>query len=112
MREKRKSIPTEAVTRSIVELAEETGNVYKSVMIISKRANQITAQRREQLRAELDQFSRQPDTLEEVYQDEEQIEISRRFERLPKSTIVATEEFLNEKLYYKTASEKGGSERK
>lgn len=106
MKENRRknSIPTDAITRSVVELAADTGNIYESVMVITKRANQISGQRREQLKAELEQFSRIPDTLEEVYQDQEQIEVSRRFETLPKSTIVATEEFLNGKLYYRHAA--------
>lgn len=100
----KKSIPNEAITRSVVELAKQTGNVYESVMIISKRSNQISAARREELRGKLEEFNKTTDTLQEVYENEEQIELSRYYEMLPKSTIVATEEFLSGDLYYHHSS--------
>ncbi len=108
---KNRRIPTDAITRSVLELAKETGNVYESVMIIAKRSNQISAVRREQLKERLEEFSKVADTLEEVYQNQEQIEVSREFEMLPKSTIVATEEFLAGDLYYRhsTVDEKNES---
>lgn len=107
---KRKSIPNEAITRSVVELAKNTGNVYESVMIIAKRANQITASRREELKQKLEAFNSSVDTLQEVYENEEQIELSRHYETLPKSTIVATDEFLSGKLYYHHASSDKGKD--
>lgn len=105
MDNKRKAIPKEVITRSVTELAEQTGNVYESVVIIGKRANQISKERREDLKERLEEFSRGADTLEEVYQNQEQIEISRQFERMPESTIISTEEFLDKKLYFRHASE-------
>lgn len=102
---KRQSIPTEVITRSVTELAKDTGNVYESVVVVGKRANQITRSRRDDLKSRLEEFLKSPDTLEEVYQNLEQIEISRYFERLPKSTIVATEEFLAGELHYRQATQ-------
>jgi DNA-directed RNA polymerase subunit K/omega len=83
------------------KLEKETSNLYESIAIISKRANQISAQMKEELHAKLNEFNNDSDTLEEVFENREQIEISMFYERLPKSTLIATEEFLNEKVYHK-----------
>ncbi len=111
MEEKNRKIPNEAITRSVVELAKQTGNVYESVMIITKRANQIAATRREELRQKLEEFNSKVDTLQEVYENEEQIELSRYYETLPKSTIVATDEFLAGKLYYRHSTADSAKEK-
>lgn len=106
---KKKAVPTEVVTRSVIELAQPTGNVYESVMIISKRANQISRQRSEEIRNKLEEYTRKADTLEEVYQDQNQIELSRQYERLPKSTLIATEEFLAGELYSTHSDKNSGA---
>lgn len=89
------------ITRDLNKLAKDTGNVYESVVIISKRARQISAQVKEELTAKLAEFATTVDNLEEIFENREQIEISRFYERMPKSTIVAAEEFLNEELTYR-----------
>ena len=89
------------ITRDLNRLARDTGNVYESVSIISKRARQISDQVKEELTAKLAEFATTVDNLEEIFEHREQIEISRFYERMPKSTIVAAEEFLNGELTFR-----------
>ncbi len=94
-----KQVPNNTVTRNLSELADATGNVYESVMVIAKRANQISVSVKQELSQKLEEFSNYADTLEETFENREQIEISRHYERLPKPTLIATEEFLNKEIY-------------
>ncbi len=94
-----KQVPNNTVTRNLSELASATGNLYESVMVIAKRANQISVSVKQELSQKLEEFSNYADTLEETFENREQIEISRHYERLPKPTLVATEEFLNKEIY-------------
>lgn len=91
------------VTRDIDQLAEPTGNIYESISIISKRARQISTTMKEELNSKLAEFASTVDNLEEIFENREQIEISRFYERMPKSTIVATEEFLEDKVMHRIA---------
>ena len=101
---KKSNIPTNTVTRKLVDLDSPTGNIYKSVSIIARRANQIGAETKQELTRKLQDFSSVSDSLEETFENREQIEISKYYERLPKPVIVATEEFLEGKVYYRDAS--------
>ena len=83
------------------DLAEDTGNLYESLVIIAKRANQISAQVKEDLNKKLKEFASSNDNLEETFENREQIEISRYYERLPKATLIAADEFLRGKVYFK-----------
>ncbi len=94
------NIPNNTKTRKLVDVDRPTGNVYKSLNIIARRANQIAAEMKQELTRKLADFSTSSDTLEETFENREQIEISRYYERLPKPTIIATEEFLAGKLFY------------
>ena len=98
------------ITRDLNELAKNTGNLYESVSIISKRARQISAQVKEELTTKLAEFATTVDNLEEIFENREQIEISRFYERMPKSTTVATEEFLNGELTYRYPVEDEGTQ--
>lgn len=89
------------ITRDLNVLAKDTQNVYESVSIISKRSRQISAVVKEELSSKLAEFATTVDNLEEIFENREQIEISRYYERMPKSTIVAIEEFQNEELSYR-----------
>jgi DNA-directed RNA polymerase subunit K/omega len=89
------------ITRDLNTLAKDTLNLYESVSIISKRARQISAQVKEELSSKLAEFATTVDNLEEIFENREQIEISRFYERMPKSTVVAAEEFLNGELTYR-----------
>lgn len=95
------SINPLAVTRDLTEIKDKTGNLYKSIAIIAKRANQINTSIREELHSKLEEFVTTTDNLEEVHENKEQIEISRFYERLPNPALVATEEFLEGKTYYR-----------
>lgn len=98
---KKSNIPNNTVTRKLVDIDAPTGNVYESVAIIAKRANQIAAEMKQELVSKLEDFSTTQDSLEETFENREQIEISRYYERLPKPTIIATEEFLDGEIYFR-----------
>ena len=99
------AIQSSIVTRDIDKLAEPTGNIYESVVVISKRAKQIAVNLKEELNNKLVEFATTVDNLEEVFENREQIEISKFYERMPKPTSTATEEFLEGKLNYRYRSE-------
>ena len=98
---KKSKAPVNTVTRNIMDLCEETGNIYESVAIIAKRANQISLQIKEDLSKKLAEFASYNDSLEEVFENREQIEISRYYEKLPKATLLATQEFVEDKVYWR-----------
>ncbi len=98
---KKSNAPTTTITWDKNELAEQTGNLYESIVIIAKRSNQISSQMKEELNKKLQEFASYSDNLEEVFENREQIEISRFYERLPKSNSIATQEFMEEKIYYR-----------
>ena len=95
------NIPLEVISRDLRAIEDRSGNIYESLVIISKRANQISARQKEELHNKLAEFAPSTDNLEEVFENREQIEISTYYERLPKTTIVATEEFTEGKVYYR-----------
>ncbi|MCR5709529.1 MAG: DNA-directed RNA polymerase subunit omega [Bacteroidales bacterium] len=96
-------VPNNTVTRNLADFAAPTGNVYESVMIIAKRSNQIAADIKQELNHKLEEFSNYADTLEETFENREQIEISKYYERLPKPVLIATKEFQDGKIYYRVA---------
>lgn len=103
---KKSKAPTNTVTRNIMDLTDETGNIYESVSIIAKRANQIGAEIKQDLSKKLSEFASYNDSLEEVFENREQIEISRYYEKLPKPTLLATEEFVEGHVYYRDPTKK------
>jgi DNA-directed RNA polymerase subunit K/omega len=88
-------------TKSLVAIKNKTGNLYESIAIISKRANQINISLKEELHNKLEEFASHTDSLEEIHENKEQIEISRAYERMPNPSILATQEFMEEKIYYR-----------
>lgn len=101
---KKSTAPTNTVTRDVMDLCEDTGNIYESVVIIAKRANQISSEIKSELSKKLQEFASSSDNLDEVFENREQIEISRFYEKLPKPTLMATEEFVNGKIYFRNPS--------
>ena len=99
----KKKVPINTITRDIRNLAEPTGNIYESVVILYKRANQIAAAEKKELQKKLEDFRNERDTMEEVFENKEQIEISKYYERQPKPDLVAISEFENGDLYYRKA---------
>ena len=97
---KKSNTPLTTVTRDMIELSQDTGNVYETVCIIAKRANQIAAQMKSDLEKKLQEFAPYNDNLEEISENREQIEISRYYERLPKPTLIATQEYIEHKLFF------------
>lgn len=89
-------------TRNLDIITQKTGNLYKSIAIIAKRANQVNAQLKEELHNKLTEFASSTDSLEEVFENREQIEIARHYERLPNPCIIATEEFLRGDVFYRS----------
>ena len=98
---KKSTAPTNTVTRDVMDHCDETGNIYESVVIIAKRANQISSDIKNELSKKLQEFASSTDNLDEIFENREQIEISRFYERLPKATLMATEEFVEGKIYYR-----------
>lgn len=98
---KKTNAPLTTVTRDLMDISRDTNNVYESVAIIAKRSNQIAAEMKEELSKKLIEFGSHTDTLEEIFENEEQIQISRYYERLPKPTLIATQEFLEDKVHYR-----------
>jgi DNA-directed RNA polymerase subunit K/omega len=98
---KKSKAPVNTVTRNVMDLCDETGNIYETVAIIAKRANQIAVQIKEDLSKKLAEFASYNDSLEEVFENREQIEISRYYEKLPKPTLLATQEFVEGKVYWR-----------
>ncbi|MDD2538803.1 MAG: DNA-directed RNA polymerase subunit omega [Bacteroidales bacterium] len=105
MESKKQPVPDTTVTRDLSKLSERTGNIYETVMIISQRANQIAAEVKKELNGRLEEFSTYADTLEETFENREQIEISRYYERQPKPTLIAVKEFEEKETYYKLVEE-------
>ena len=101
---KKSTALTNTVTRNVMELCDETGNIYESVAIIAKRANQISAEIKGELSKKLQEFASVSDSLDEMFENREQIEISRFYEKLPKPTLMATEEFVEGKVYFRNPS--------
>lgn len=99
------ALQSSIITRDTNEIAAKTGNIYRSVATISKRANQISSNLKEELNSKLAEFASTVDNLEEIFENREQIEISRFYERMPKPTTTAIEEFLNDKLMYRDKTE-------
>jgi len=97
---------TTAITRKIRDFDEPTSNIYETVAIISKRANQISLEMKDELDQKIDEFSTSQDNLEEIFENREQIEIARFYERLPKATLISIQEFADNRTYYRNPQKK------
>ena len=103
----KKNIPSNTITRKLVDLDTPTGNIYESINIIARRANQIATELKAEINRKLADFSTPTDnSVEETFENREQIEISRYYERLPKPAIIATEEFLDGEVSFRHGQEK------
>jgi DNA-directed RNA polymerase subunit K/omega len=98
---KKVSAPNNTITRDMNQLCADTGNVYETVNIIAKRANQISVEMKSELERKLQEFASYNDNLEEVFENREQIEISRFYEKLPKPTLIAAQEYTDGKVYFR-----------
>ena len=101
---KKSNAPMTTVTQNILDLSKDTGNIYESVVIIAKRANQISTDLKNEIAKKLQEFATQSDNLDEVFENREQIEISRFYEKMPKPSLIATQEFRDGKIYFRNPS--------
>jgi DNA-directed RNA polymerase subunit K/omega len=90
-----------AETKNVLDIKNKTGNLYESIAIIAKRANQINITLKEELHSKLEEFASHTDSLEEVHENKEQIEISRAYEKMPNPALLATAEFMEDKIYHR-----------
>jgi DNA-directed RNA polymerase subunit K/omega len=107
---KKTKAPVTTVTQDIEKIEAVTGNIYESVVIIAKRANQIAIDLKQDLNKKLEQFANNTDNLEEVFENREQIEISRIYERLPKPTLIALQEFKDGEIYFRRVNKEENQE--
>lgn len=98
---RKSNAPSNTVTRDMMQLSEDTGNVYETVVVVAKRANQISQEIKHDLEKKLQEFASYNDNLEEVFENREQIEISRYYEKLPKATLISTQEYIEGNVYHK-----------
>jgi len=96
-------------TRDNQDILEPTGNLYESIVIIGKRARQVSNNQKEELNSKLAEFASSVDNLEEIFENREQIEISKFYERMPKPSTIAVEEFLNGELNFRLPEEEDES---
>ena len=99
----KKNVPTNTISRDMVSHSKDTENIYETVMIIAKRANQIAQETKQELEAKLQEFAVYTDDQQEMVENEEQIEISRQYERMPKPTLIAAKEYEDGELYHNIA---------
>ncbi|MBI1185497.1 hypothetical protein GC194_14600 [bacterium] len=101
---------TEAIARDLIDLEKGTDNLYESIVILTKRAKQLAAEEKEELHSKLSEFAPATDNLEETFENREQIEISTAYEKKPKVTIRAIEEYLDGKIYFRKVDENSDKE--
>lgn len=106
----KKNLQTEAIPRDMKRIKAYTGNIYKSIAIIGQRAREVAKEERDELHEKLEEFAPASDNLEEVFENKEQIEISQYYERMPKPSIVAAEEFLNGEVKFTELDQKSKKE--
>lgn len=101
MNYKKTKAETTTITRNTIDFEKQTDNIYESIVIVAKRSNQIGKEMKEELDGKLAEFASTTDNLEEIFENREQIEISKFYEKLPKPSLIASDEFLNEKIYFR-----------
>ena len=101
MEDNKKKVTNTTITRNTAQFSQMTGNIYETVAMLTKRANQISIEEKRELHKKIEEFSSTNDAMDEYYENREQIEVVRRFEKMPKPVLTATEEYLEGKLYYR-----------
>ena len=107
---KKVNTETTCVTRQKDQFYVGTGNIYETVAIMAKRSDQIAAEMKSELNKKIEEYTTNNDTLEEVFENKEQIEVAKYYERLPKATLIAVNEFLNDRIYYRNPSKENGGD--
>ena len=112
MEEKKKRIPNTTITRNTAEFSQMTDNVYETVAVLTKRANQLAAEEKKELHRKIEEVATNSDSMDEYYENRDQIDMVKRFEQLPKPSLVATEEYLNHELYYRNPAKEDPNQQK
>jgi DNA-directed RNA polymerase subunit K/omega len=112
MEDKKKKVVNTTITRNTDDFSRMTDNIYETVAVLTKRANQIAAEEKRELHNKIDEFKSTTDALDEMFENREQVEIVRRFEQQPKPTLEATEEYLEGKIFYRNPAKENQQERK
>lgn len=111
MEEKKKKVVNTTITRNTADFSKQTDNIYETVAVLTKRANQIAAEEKRELHNKIDDFKTSNDTMDEMYENREQIEIVRRYELQPKPTLEATEEYLEGQIFYRNPAKESTEEK-
>ena len=111
MEEKKKKVINTTITRNTADFSKMTDNIYETVAVLSKRANQIAAEEKKELHSKIDDFKSNNDSVDEIYENREQVEIVRRYEQQPKPSLEATEEYLEGKIYYRNPAKEDQQKR-
>ncbi|MBR1766832.1 MAG: DNA-directed RNA polymerase subunit omega [Bacteroidales bacterium] len=111
MEEKKKKVVNTTITRNTADFSNQTENIYETVAVLTKRANQIAAEEKRELHNRIDDFKSSNDTIDEMYENREQIEIVRRYELQPKPTLEATEEYLEGQTYYRNPAKESKTDK-
>ena len=112
MEEKKKKVSNTTITRNTADFSQMTDNIYETVAVLTKRANQIAAEEKKELHNKIDDFTSNSDALDEMFENREQSEIVRRYEQMPKPTLEATEEYLEGDIYYRNPAKEDQQKRK
>ena len=112
MEENKKKAANTTITRNTADFSQMTGNIYETVVVLTKRANQISIEEKKELHKKIEEFTNNNDGLDEYYENREQIEAVRRFEKMPKPVLIATEEYLNHELYYRNPAKEDQNQKK
>lgn len=103
---KKSNAPLTTITRDVSDIDARTGNIYEAIMIIAKRATQVSVDLKKELNDKLDEFAANAENLEEVFENKEQIEVSRFYEKLPKPTAIAIQEWMEDRIYFREGGKK------
>lgn len=112
MEDKKKKVNNTTITRNTADFSNMTDNIYETVAVLTKRANQIAAEEKKELHNKIDEFKSSNDALDEMFENREQVEIVRRYERQPKPTLEATEEYLEGEIYYRNPAKEDQQKKK
>ncbi len=111
MEEKKKKVINTTITRNTADFSNMTNNIYETVAVLTKRANQIAAEEKKELHSKIDDFKSNNDSVDEIFENREQVEIVRRYEQQPKPSLEATEEYLEGKIYYRNPAKEDQQKR-
>ena len=112
MEDNKKKIPDTTITRNTALFSDMTENIYETVAVLTKRANQIAIEEKKELKKQIEVFTASNDGMDEYYENREQVEAVRRFERMPKPVLTATEEYLNQEIYYRNPAKEDINQQK